>query len=612
MVELEFPETSEGVDPVAFLDADLGSCTDGELVERLLAAQRMRARLDAAVVAVTGQFDARTVWAGDGARNTPGWVSARVGIAYGEAKTDLHLARDLRRHPRVTDAHRAGRLTRDQVRALLKARQPGLEEVFDAFEQNLVDEVARCTLAAGRRYLARWVQGVRDLLGIPAPDGTEPEGGHGRSRARLSPVGDRWAGDLDLTGIDGEIVANAIDDQISALWNDGVFTRNDGLDPAERRAIALVQVIERGTRGGDDDGTARPLVFALTTRDVLTHRPNSSGPAHDPADPAAGDGNGAHARAADGAGGTAAPDGGDSSPAGAAGGQDRPTGSDGPRPDPTSSADPSAQPDPGRTNGPDDGGTSPSPDGHRRADSDPALGTDNTHTSGNPPPPWPLPDQGTGGDPSTDATDLLAGLDPMTPYPDMLSELVRSGPVHPDIIRRLACEGTVIPVYVGDGADQLNMGRDIRLANRAQRRNLRLRDGCCQFPGCSVAPEWCIAHHLIWWDDGGTTDMINLVLLCRYHHRLVHGGGFTMTREPNGTIVTTRTDHQPLTPPLQPVAPVIRAQPPPPPIDLDTEDLPFHQAQYMTRCRITDLIREAENRRGCRRRDPTDTTRLRC
>ncbi|MGI8938252.1 MAG: DUF222 domain-containing protein, partial [Iamia sp.] len=122
MVELELPETSEQGDPVAFLDDDLGSCTDGELVQRLLAAQRMRARLDAAVVAVTDRFDARTVWAGDGARNAPTWVAARVGIAYAEAKTDLHLARDLRRHPRITDAHRAGRLTRDQVRALLKAR----------------------------------------------------------------------------------------------------------------------------------------------------------------------------------------------------------------------------------------------------------------------------------------------------------------------------------------------------------------------------------------------------------------------------------------------------------------------------------------------------------
>ncbi|CAN5616842.1 hypothetical protein BH24ACT4_BH24ACT4_05670 [soil metagenome] len=581
MVELELPETSEQGDPVAFLDDDLGSCTDGELVERLLAAQRMRARLDAAVVAVTGQFDARTVWAGDGARNAPGWIAARVGVAYGEAKTDLHLARDLRRHPRITQAHRAGQLTRDQVRALLKARQPGLEEVFDAYEQNLVDEIAGHTLAAGRRYLVRWVQGVRDILGIPAPEGTEPEGGHGRSRARLSPVGDRWAGDLDLSGIDGEIVANAIDNQISALWNDGVFTRDDGLDPAERRAIALVQVIERGTRGGDDDGTARPLVLALTNRDVLTRRPTDGAHEGDPA--AAGEAGEGHT---------------------AGGPRDQAEGASGP----------------GTTGGHDRPDTGPPSDPTRRtsAQEAAALGAPNAHgdhTRGTPPPPWPLPDPHPGPDRPTTGpgpADPLAGLDPMTPYPAMLSELARTGPIHPDIVRRLACEGTVVPVYVGDGADELNMGRTIRLANRAQRRNLRLRDGCCQFPGCSVAPEWCIAHHLVWWDDGGPTDMINLVLLCRYHHRLVHGGGFTMTREPDGTVVTTRTDRQPLTPPLQPVVPVIRAQPPPPPIDLDTDEIPFHQAQYMARCRINDLIREAEVRRGCRRRDPTDTTRLRC
>ncbi|MGI8938040.1 MAG: HNH endonuclease signature motif containing protein, partial [Iamia sp.] len=404
---------------------------------------------------------------------------------------------------------------------------------------------------------------------------------------------DRWAGDLDLSGIDGEIVANAIDTQISALWNDGVFTRDDGLDPSERRAIALVQVIERGTRGGDDDGTARPLVLALTTRDVLTRPPAEATPADPPAAGGAGEGHTAGGPR-DQAEGTSGP--------GTTGGHDRP-----------GTGPPSA---PTPAPGPPDPSDHGQPSASAAAAATAALGAPNSHgdhTRGTLPPPWPLPDddrRDTG--PSPDPADPLADLDPLTPYPAMLSELARSGPVHPDIVRRLACEGTVIPVYVGDGADQLNMGRTIRLANRTQRRNLRLRDGCCQFPGCSVAPEWCIAHHLVWWDDGGTTDMINLVLLCRYHHRLVHGGGFTMTRGPDGTLITTRTDHHILTPALAPVAPVIRAQPPPPPIDLDTDEIPFRQVQYMTRCRIDDLVREAENRRGCRRRDPTDTTRLRC
>jgi hypothetical protein len=40
----------------------------------------------------------------------------------------------------------------------------------------------------------------------------------------------------------------------------------------------------------------------------------------------------------------------------------------------------------------------------------------------------------------------------------------------------------------------------------------------------------------VWWDDGGPTNLANLVLLCRHHHMLCHEGGWTMTRAPDGSI----------------------------------------------------------------------------
>jgi len=50
------------------------------------------------------------------------------------------------------------------------------------------------------------------------------------------------------------------------------------------------------------------------------------------------------------------------------------------------------------------------------------------------------------------------------------------------------------------------------------------------------------AHHIVHWADGGETSMDNLVLLCRYHHRLVHEGGFGLRALPGGKFEFTNPD----------------------------------------------------------------------
>jgi len=64
-----------------------------------------------------------------------------------------------------------------------------------------------------------------------------------------------------------------------------------------------------------------------------------------------------------------------------------------------------------------------------------------------------------------------------------------------------------------------SFGRMRRLATVAQRRALTIRDGGCSFPGCTAPASWCETHHVVPWACGGTTDLINLTLLCGYHHR---------------------------------------------------------------------------------------------
>ena len=63
-----------------------------------------------------------------------------------------------------------------------------------------------------------------------------------------------------------------------------------------------------------------------------------------------------------------------------------------------------------------------------------------------------------------------------------------------------------------------------RLFQKKLRRLLELRDGGCAFPGCDRPPNWCHAHHIVPWSKGGPTTLNNGVLLCGYHHRLIHQG----------------------------------------------------------------------------------------
>jgi hypothetical protein len=114
------------------------------------------------------------------------------------------------------------------------------------------------------------------------------------------------------------------------------------------------------------------------------------------------------------------------------------------------------------------------------------------------------------------------------------------GPIHPATARRIACDAvrTVVtvappapadgPAWTGVGAPvvPLSVGRKTRTVPASMRTALCLRDNGCRFPGCDRPPAWTDGHHIIHWDDGGPTELDNLVSLCRSHHRRVHDEGW--------------------------------------------------------------------------------------
>jgi len=102
------------------------------------------------------------------------------------------------------------------------------------------------------------------------------------------------------------------------------------------------------------------------------------------------------------------------------------------------------------------------------------------------------------------------------------------GPALSEAERRyLDCDARFEVWFERDG-QPIGVGRSTREIPRRLRRALERRaGGCCEVPGCS-ATAGLHAHHLVHWEDGGPTELWNLILVCPFHHRLHHRGVITI------------------------------------------------------------------------------------
>ena len=105
------------------------------------------------------------------------------------------------------------------------------------------------------------------------------------------------------------------------------------------------------------------------------------------------------------------------------------------------------------------------------------------------------------------------------------SDLEDGTRVSAETSRRLSCDASVVRLTESPDGSILDVGRKTRTIPSAIRRALESRDRGCRFPGCGL--RFTDAHHVRHWADGGQTNLDNLVLLCRFHHRLVHEQGYT-------------------------------------------------------------------------------------
>jgi len=135
------------------------------------------------------------------------------------------------------------------------------------------------------------------------------------------------------------------------------------------------------------------------------------------------------------------------------------------------------------------------------------------------------------------------------------AELDDGEPIPASVLARIACDSEVTRIVFGPDSRPLDVGRAQRTFTGPQRRAVVARDRHCQYPDCQAPPQLGEVHHVRWWvRDRGPTAVANGVLLCWYHHDLVHRRDLEVVPVPDGWEVRDRG------------GPVARARGPAPPL----------------------------------------------
>ena len=147
----------------------------------------------------------------------------------------------------------------------------------------------------------------------------------------------------------------------------------------------------------------------------------------------------------------------------------------------------------------------------------------------------------TGG--SRPAVTVLIHEDTLRGEPDAPPATYDDGtPLTDAALQRTLCDARFNRLITSALGEQLDYGRLTRDITPGLRKWLHLVDGGCRVQGCTRPAHATDAHHIRWWRYGGTTDRSNLVLLCAFHHYLVHDRGWTITMDPARNVTFTSPD----------------------------------------------------------------------
>jgi hypothetical protein len=246
---------------------DLSGASDGEVRDALVAAESLRARCEAAVTRLVGEFDARRVWAPDGAQNAATWLRTGPRVQRARAGRLVRHARHLRGLPVTWVAYAAGDISVEVVAQIVRADNPRTAEALRRDETVIV--------GWGRELrFDRFCQALDAWLLEHDPDGgfrDRPEHRHANVAKTL---GGCVAADAWLDPVNGEIFYSAFyrierelfeADWAAAKERLGRDPKPHELDrtPAQRRADVLVEMAERAVATPAGARRPAPLVTIL-------------------------------------------------------------------------------------------------------------------------------------------------------------------------------------------------------------------------------------------------------------------------------------------------------------------------------------------------------------
>lgn len=121
---------------------------------------------------------------------------------------------------------------------------------------------------------------------------------------------------------------------------------------------------------------------------------------------------------------------------------------------------------------------------------------------------------------------------------DADATLLGQGRLPSAVTDRIMCDMELSPLIVDAEGSPLWMGRAVRTATDEQWVALIDRDDGCVV--CGADPSYCEAHHLDFWEQGGPSDITNLVLLCTRHHHDLHDQNLELVGSESGSILRPR------------------------------------------------------------------------